>query len=66
MTMKSAKELNFEDKLKWFSLQTAKFKIPWTYGADNLEISEKNLVDSTIKNIKKVNLHKVTPTISIL
>lgn len=58
MTMKSAKELNFEDKLKWFSLQTAKFKIPWTYGADNLEISEKNLVDSTIKNIKKVNLHK--------
>lgn len=59
MSVKSAKELSFEDKQKWFKLQIEKYRIHWTYGADHLEISEKNLVNSALQNIKKVNLHKV-------
>lgn len=58
MSVKSAKELSFEDKQKWFKLQIEKYRIHWTYGADHLEISEKNLVNSALQNIKKVNLHK--------
>jgi hypothetical protein len=59
MSAKSAKELSFEDKQKWFKIQTEKFRIPWNYGSDNLEICEKNLIESTLKGLKKTNLHKV-------
>jgi len=58
MSLESAKQLNFVDKEKWFKIQTDKFRIPWTYGADYLEISEYKLLETTLKNIKKVNLHK--------
>lgn len=58
MSAKTAKELSFEDKQKWFKLQIEKYRIPWTYGADVLEVSEKNLAHSALTSIKKVNMHK--------
>jgi hypothetical protein len=58
MSPSTAKELPFEDKQKWVKIQSDKFRIPWTFGADHLEISEKNLIQSALTNIKKVNLHK--------
>ncbi len=59
MSLESAKELNFVDKEKWFKVQCDKFRIPWTYGADYLNISEHSLLETTLQNLKKVNLHKV-------
>lgn len=58
MSIESAKELSFEDKKKWFKLQMDKIRIPWVCGADQLHVSHKNLVDSALKNIKKVHMHK--------
>jgi len=54
------KNLKFEDKEKWFKTQTDRIRIPWTYGADYLHISEHNLIESTLQGIKKINLHKVS------
>ncbi len=59
MSVKTAKELSFEDKQKWLKLQIEKYRIPWTYGSDVLEVSEKNLAHSALASIRKVNLHKV-------
>ena len=54
-----AQKFKFEDKEKWFKCQTDKLRIPWTYGADHLYISENNLLETTLQGIKKINLHKV-------
>ena len=59
MSIESAKELTFEDKKKWFKLQMDKIRIPWVCGADFLAISHKNVLESAVKNMKKVHLHKV-------
>jgi len=59
MSAESAKELPFEDKKKWFKLQMDKIRIPWVCGADYLNISHKNVVETALKSIKKVHLHKV-------
>lgn len=59
MSVKSAKELPFEEKQLWFKLQNEKVRIPWQYGADHLHISEHNLLETTRKSIRRVNLHKV-------
>jgi len=53
-----AQKFKFEDKEKWFKCQTDKLRIPWTYGADHLYISENNLLETTLQGIKKINLHK--------
>jgi len=58
MSAESAKELPFEDKKKWFKLQMDKIRIPWVCGADYLNISHKNVVETALKSIKKVHLHK--------
>lgn len=60
------KDLNFEDKAKWFKFQYEKTRIPWTLGADYLKVSEHNLLKTVQNGIRKVNLHKVTLTIVAL
>lgn len=59
MSIESAKELSFEDKKKWLKLQMDKIRIPWVCGADYLTISHKTVLESAMKNMKKVHLHKV-------
>ncbi len=59
MSVESAKELEFEDKKKWFKFQNDKIRIPWVIGADHLNLSHKNIVETALKNIKKMHLHKV-------
>ncbi len=59
MSFESAKELSFEDKKKWFKLQMDKIRIPWVCGAEYYNISHKNLIETALKNISKVNMHKV-------
>jgi hypothetical protein len=59
MSLDSAKELSFEDKKKWLKLQMDKIRIPWVCGADHLTISHKTVLESALKNMKKIHLHKV-------
>jgi len=58
MSVESAKELEFEDKKKWFKFQNDKIRIPWVIGADHLNLSHKNIVETALKNMKKMHLHK--------
>jgi len=58
MSVESAKELDFEDKKKWFKFQNDKIRIPWVIGADHLNLSHKNIVETALKNMKKMHLHK--------
>lgn len=58
MSIESAKELSFEDKKKWLKLQMDKIRIPWVCGADYLTISHKTVLESALKNMRKVHLHK--------
>lgn len=52
--------LEFEDKRKWFRNGLELFRIHWTQGADYLRVERSELLDSSVKAIRKCNLFKVS------
>ena len=49
----------FEQKLQIFKLAMKSLKTDWTEGACTLELTRENLLDQSVKQLKKLDLYKV-------
>lgn len=54
------KSHNFEQKMQIFRLAMKGLKTSWTEGACTLELTRDNILNQSIKQIKTLDLYKVT------